>query len=191
LPNAARRYGTSYVATCFDRTPSMTFAGRNPEERWRHESRWRGPRTRILQSLARSAPGATTTRVQLHRARGVNIGSNVWIGYDSILETGFPHLITIGDNVTLSVRVLIIAHFRELEGVTIEQDVFLGPGVIVLPSVVVGRGAVVTAGSVVTRSIPELTLAQGNPAVAIAKLSAPFRRDVSQTEFYRSLRPLR
>jgi acetyltransferase-like isoleucine patch superfamily enzyme len=148
-------------------------------------------RIRILQSLARAAPGATTTRVQLHRARGVNIGNNVWIGYDSILETGFPDLITIEDDATLSVRVMIIAHFRELQGVTIGRAAFLGPGVIVLPSVVVGHGAVVTAGSVVTRSIPQLTLAQGNPAVAVAKLSAPFCRDVSQTAFYRSLRPLR
>jgi acetyltransferase-like isoleucine patch superfamily enzyme len=169
----------------------MSHAGRDPEEQWRREDRWRGMRIRILQSLARAAPGATTTRVRLHRARGVHIGSNVWIGYDSILDTGFPHLITIEDNATLSVRVMIIAHFKELEGVTIERDAFLGPGVIVLPSVVVGHGAVVTAGSVVTRSIPHLTLAQGNPAVAIARLSKPFCRDMAQTEFYRSLRPLR
>jgi serine acetyltransferase len=155
------------------------------------ESRWRGARNRILQALAREAPGAQTTRVRLHRARGVNIGANVFIGYDTILETGFPQLITIEDNVTISIRVTIVAHFNGIGGVTIERDAFLGPGVIVLPAVVVGRGAVVAAGSVVTRSIPELTLAQGNPAVAVAKLSAPFRSDLAATEFYRTLRPLR
>ena len=155
------------------------------------ENRWRGARNRILQALAREAPGAETTRVRLHRARGVNIGANVWIGYDVVLETGFPQLITIEDNATVSVRVTIIAHFNGIEGVTIERDAFLGPGVIVLPSVVVGYGAVVGAGSVVTRSIPQLTLAQGNPAVASAKLSTPFRRDMAGTEFYRTLRPLR
>ena len=163
----------------------MTYAGREPE------NRWRGTRNRILQTLAREAPGAETTRVRLHRARGVNIGANVWIGYDVILDTGFPHLITIEDNAALSVRVTIIAHMWEAEMVTIERDAYLGVGVIVLPSVVVGHGAVVTAGSVVTRSIPPLTLAQGNPAVAIAKLSTPFRRDMTQTEFYRTMRPLR
>lgn len=173
----------------------MTYAGREPiamsATSARSENRWRGTRNRILQALAREAPGARTTRVRLHRARGVNIGANVYIGYDVILETSFPQLITIEDNAQLGVRVMIIAHFHETEGVTIERDTVLGPGVIVLPSVVVGHGAVVTAGSVVTRSIPQLTLAQGNPAVAIAKLSTPLRRDMGKMEFYRSLRPLR
>jgi acetyltransferase-like isoleucine patch superfamily enzyme len=147
----------------------------------------------MLQAIARGAPGGETTRVWLHRARGVTIGDNVWIGYDAILETGFPHLITIEDNASIGIRVTLIAHFKETEkeGVTIERDVFLGPGVIVLPAVVVGHGAVVAAGSVVTRSIPPLTLAQGNPAVPIAKLSSPFRQEMTQAAFYRSLRPLR
>ena len=163
-----------------------TSAGREPQ------SRWRDVRNRILQTVAREAPGAQTTRVRLHRGRGVNIGANVFIGYDVILETAFPELITIEDNAVLSIRVTITAHFfRDLAGVTIERDAFLGPGVIVLPSVVVGHGSVVSAGSVVTRSIPPLTLAQGNPATAIAELSMPYHEGTTQTEFYRTLRPLR
>ena len=157
----------------------------------RPESPWRAARNRVLQTLAREAPGALTTRVRLHRARGVKIGSNVYIGYDVILETSFPELITIEDNAQLGVRVMILAHFGEIDGVTIERDAVLGPGVIVLPSVIVGRGAVVTAGSVVTRSIPELTLAQGNPAAPVAKLATPLGRHTAKTAFYRSLRPLR
>lgn len=163
----------------------MTYVGREPD------TRWRGVKNRILQTLAREVPGAQTTRVRLHRARGVTIGANAWVGYDVILETAHPELITIEDNAVLSIRVTIIAHMWEIGGVTIERDAYLGAGVIVLPSVVVGHGAVVTAGSVVTRSIPPLTLAQGNPAVVIAKLSAPFRRDMTRTEFYRALRPVR
>jgi acetyltransferase-like isoleucine patch superfamily enzyme len=157
----------------------------------RREDPWKAARNRVLQTLAREAPGALTTRVRLHRARGVKIGTNVYIGYDVILETSFPELITIEDNVQLGVRVMILAHFGEIEGVKIERDAVLGPGVIVLPSVIVGRGAVVTAGSVVTRSIPELTLAQGNPAVPIAKLATPLARYSAKATFYRSLRPLR
>ncbi len=164
----------------------MTQLDREPERRWR------GVKNRMLQTLAREVPGAGTNRVRLHRARGVNIGANVQIGYDVILETAFPHLITIEDNATLGVRVTIIAHmFEALNGVTIERDTLLGPGVIVLPPAVVGHGSVVAAGSVVTRSIPPLTLAQGNPAVAIANLSTPFRRNMTQAEFYRAMRPVR
>ena len=141
------------------------------------ENRWRAAKNRVLQEFAQVLPGARTLRVKLHRTRGVNIGDNVWIGYDAVLETAFPELITIEDNVSIGLRVVILAHFVEATSVKIERDAFLGPGVIVLPSAVVGHGAVVTAGSVVRQSIPPLTVAQGNPAVPIAKVDTPLRLD--------------
>src|ERR1700747_1973307 len=61
------------------------------------ESLLQGFRNRILQHLARIAPGAQRLRVTLHRLRGVQIGENVWIGYDVILDTSRPYLITIED----------------------------------------------------------------------------------------------
>jgi acetyltransferase-like isoleucine patch superfamily enzyme len=48
--------------------------------------------------------------------------------------------------------------------ITIEDDVWLGFGVIVLSGVHIGRGAVVGAGSVVTHSIPDGAIAVGAPA---------------------------
>src|ERR1700751_1443100 len=93
----------------------------------------RGFKNRVLQHLARVLPGARTLRVALHRARGVQIGKNVWIGYDVILETSRPHLITIADGCSIGMRVSVIAHFRETAGVKIESDAFIGPGVLILP----------------------------------------------------------
>lgn len=154
------------------------------------ESSLRGLINRFLQHLARILPGARTLRVALHRARGVKIGKNVWIGYDVILETSRPYLITIGDGSSISMRTTVIAHFRETKGVTIEQDVFVGPGVIILPNVVVGRGAVVTAGSVVTRPVPPMTVVQGNPAIPVARCGIPLRPDVKMKEFSRGLNPV-
>ena len=157
---------------------------------YRLEPRWRAVRNRILQVLAQMGPGHRTLRVRLHRARGVNIGANVYIDYDVILETAHPELITIEDDAQIGVRVTVMAHFGGAAGVTIERGAFLDTGVIVMPSVVVGHGAVVTAGSVVTRSIPPLTLARGNPAVPVAALSEPIGHK-PKVDFYRSLRPLR
>src|SRR5438094_10260783 len=147
-----------------------------------------GLKNRILQFLARNVPGATTMRVRLNRWRGVNIGKDVWIGYDTIIETSCPHLVTIRDRAAIGMRVTIIAHNREQRGVIIEEDVSFGAGVIVLPNVTIGRGAIVTAGSVVTKSVPPKTMMQGNPARPIATVEIPFGLNVSVKEFAKGLR---
>jgi serine acetyltransferase len=154
------------------------------------ENIFRGFRNRLFQHLARILPGARSLRVSLHRWRGVHIGKDVWIGYDVILDTSRPHLITIEDRASLSMRVTVIAHFRETQGVKIEQDAFVGPGAILLPNVTIGRGAVVTAGSVVSQSVPPMTIVQGNPAVPIANCGIPLSSEVTLKEFSRRLRPL-
>jgi len=154
------------------------------------ENLFQGIRNRLFQHLARILPGARSLRVALHRARGVHIGEGVWIGYDVILDTSRPHLITIEDRASLSMRVTVIAHFRETQGVKIEQDAFIGPGAIILPNVTIGRGAVVTAGSVVTQSVPPMTLVQGNPAVPIASCGIPLSSEVTLKDFSRRLKPL-
>lgn len=156
-----------------------------------YERTYIGLKNRILQEVARIIPGARTTRVLLHRWRGVSIGKGAWIGYDCILETSRPHLIRIGPNVIISVRAMLIAHFRGVEGIVIEEDSFVGPGAIVLPGVTVGRGSVITAGSVVSSSVPPMTVVQGNPARPIATCGVVLVSDAPLKLFYRSLRPIR
>lgn len=151
----------------------------------------KGLANRLLQLLAQALPGARTVRVMLHRARGVHIGKDVFISQDVLLETEHPQLITIEDRVVIGMRGIVIAHMREKrQGVRIERDAFVGPGVIVMPNVTIGHGAVVAAGSVVTRSVPPLTVVQGNPAVPIAKCEIPLTADVTLADFSRRLRPL-
>ena len=60
-----------------------------------------------------------------------------------------------------------------------------------LPGVTIGRGAVVMAGSVVTRSVPPMTMVQGNPAAPVAKCGVPLGANTPLGEFYRALQPLR
>lgn len=163
--------------------------------------RWRyllaDARNRLLQLVALYAPGATTVRPKLHRWRGVEVGKDVFIGTDAILETAYPNLISIGDEVVIGIRTTIIGHFR-LDGeeplqrpsVRIEDRVFIGPGVIILPNVTIGHGAVVNAGSVVSRSVPSLTMVQGNPAVPVARCGVPLGAHTPLKQFYRSLRPM-
>lgn len=53
------------------------------------------------------------------------------------------------------------------KGIEIGNDCWIGNNVIVLDGVHIGKGAVVGAGSVVTKSIPEFSVAVGNPCRVI------------------------
>ena len=159
-------------------------------------------RIRLLQFVALYAPGARSFRVWLHRRRGVRIGHDVFISIDSIIETSRPELVYIGDRVILGIRTTIIAHFHgatpaergegdEKFSVRIEDDVFVGPGAIILPGVTIAQGAVVAAGSVVTSNVAPMTVVQGNPARPVARADVPLGPKTSAAEFYRNLRPIR
>jgi acetyltransferase-like isoleucine patch superfamily enzyme len=52
------------------------------------------------------------------------------------------------------------------DGPTIEDNVSLGAGAIVLPGVRVGTGSFVAAGAVVTKDVPARSLVRGNPGTA-------------------------
>jgi acetyltransferase-like isoleucine patch superfamily enzyme len=164
------------------------------------DSKLAGLKNRIFQVLALYAPGYKTTRVWLHRMRGVSIGENASIGLSAIIESAYPSLVRIGNNVTIGMRVIVIGHLRDSTAqararhehtVTIEDGAYIGPGVIILPNVTIGRGAVVSAGSVVSRSVPAHTLVRGNPAVPIARCGVSLGGGVSYEEFVRQLRPLK
>jgi acyl-CoA synthetase (AMP-forming)/AMP-acid ligase II/acetyltransferase-like isoleucine patch superfamily enzyme/acyl carrier protein len=164
------------------------------------DSFWSGLRNRLFQCIALYIPGNKTSRVWLHRKRGVSIGRNVSIGTSALIETAYPRLVSIGDNVTIGMRAVIIAHFRDSTvqsrmldrpTVRLEDNVYLGPGVIVLPNVTIGYGAVVSAGSVVTHSVPPKTLVQGNPAKPVARCGVSLGGGVPYEQFLRQLTPIK
>jgi len=149
-----------------------------------------GIKNRLLQQLAMSAPGGFKLRVALQRLRGVQIGKDVWIGYGALIETAYPNLVTIGDRVVIGIRSTILAHFQEVTGVTIENDVYIGACAVVLPGVTVGEGAVISAGSVVSSSVPPMTVVQGNPAKRVARCGIPLGLHTSRAEFMKHLKKL-
>jgi acyl-CoA synthetase (AMP-forming)/AMP-acid ligase II/acetyltransferase-like isoleucine patch superfamily enzyme/acyl carrier protein len=203
MTKIASHFNTEMPLASFLRSPTIETIARYLQEKESlisiQDSVWVGLKNRLLQLAALYAPGYTTTRVWLHRMRGVSIGNNVSIGLSALIETAYPRLICIGNNVTIGMRAIIIGHLRDLTTqardsheptVRIEDDVYIGPGVIVLPNVTIGRGAVVTAGSVVARSVPPQTLAQGNPAKPIAHCGVSLGGGVAYEQFLRHLEPL-
>lgn len=150
-----------------------------------------GIKNRLLQTLAELVPaGGAGFRITLHRLRGVHIGEDVWIGYGALIETACPNLVTIGNRVIVGIRATILAHFQELQGVRIKDDVYIGACAVILPGVTIGEGAVISAGSVVTASVPPMTVVQGNPARRIAKCGIPLGLNTSRAEFMRRLKRL-
>jgi acetyltransferase-like isoleucine patch superfamily enzyme len=128
--------------------------------------------------------------------------SGIWIGDHSLI--GEYNVIRgqggvrIGDRVYTSpmVQLLAVDHvfddptrsFVDLgitaQGITIENDVWIGAGAIVTDGVTIGQGAVVAAGSVVTRNVPPRTVVAGAPAREIRAVGASRPRSDTRPVYF-------
>ena len=108
------------------------------------------------------------------KSRGLRIGEHVDIFTDYPFDSLYPGLISVGNYVTISSNVKILAHDASmgyLNGgatkigiVDIGDHVFIGHGSTILCNVRIGDHAVIGAGSVVTTDVPPHTVFAGNPA---------------------------
>jgi len=123
------------------------------------------------------------------RLPAVTIGNNCYIGH-------FSHIIgsksiRIEDNVLIADKVCIEDCTHSWEDISkpvkeqpilfagevrIKQGAWIGESVIILPGVTVGTNSVIGANSVVTKSIPDYTLAAGNPAKVIKKYNFEIKK---------------
>ena len=87
---------------------------------------------------------------------GISIGKDVLIASNcSMVDT--QHIYADPDK-------LIKAQDYTSQGITLEDDVWLGAGVVVMDGVRIGRGAIVGAGAVVTKDVPPYAIVAGVPA---------------------------
>jgi len=110
---------------------------------------------------------------------GIKIGRDSLIGEYSVIRGQGG--VQIGDRVYTSpfAQIIAVNHvfddpnrpFTEqgitAEGITIEDDVWLGAGAVITDGVRVGKGAVIAAGAVVTKDVPPHTVVGGVPAKPI------------------------
>lgn len=110
---------------------------------------------------------------------GMKVGKNCHIYSDNTIDHIYPHLISIGDNVTISTNVTILVHDAstnvvgagtKLGRVTIGDNVFIGTGSIVLCNTHIGSNVVVGAGSIVTHDLPDNGVYAGAPARRICSI---------------------
>jgi len=133
--------------------------------------RWQWLRCLIINRWAMGLPHINTRlRKFLLRLGGVTVGAGGFIGMDGWFEECYPHRLVIGDNVTISFRVTLVAHGprrRTDMRIVLEDGVYIGCNTTVLAGVTIGRGARIGAGSVVTKDVPPGVVAAGNPCRVI------------------------
>jgi acetyltransferase-like isoleucine patch superfamily enzyme len=151
--------------------------------------------SRLAGRIAFIAPGGFSLRPWLQRLRGVEIGSNVWIGQLVYIDELHPTDVVIGDNCTISLRTSIISHFysgprRPTSNgkIVIEKDVFIGPHCVILPNVRIGEGAVIRAGTVVSRNVPAHTFWGPPAAEALGVATVPLTPEHPYEEFVQGLK---
>ncbi len=103
------------------------------------------------------------------------VGNRSHIRQSTMINTSRP--VSIGDDSAIGGKTLIFTHGTwqsKLEGypctfapVKIGHNVWIAWKVFILPGVEIGDGVLVSAGSVVTKSIPNKSLASGNPATVV------------------------
>lgn len=96
-----------------------------------------------------------------------------------------PYLVTLGDNVYISVGARFVCHdgstlpFRrlipdlEIAGeIVLGDNIFVGAGALILPNVTIGSNCIIGANSVVTKSFPDNVVVAGNPARVVNSIEA-------------------
>lgn len=110
---------------------------------------------------------------------GMKLGHNSYINSGCLIDTGWPWLISIGDNVIIASDVTILAHDAstnivgcgtKLGRVTIGNNVFIGTKSVILCNTKIGDNVVVGAGSVVTHDLPAGGVYAGSPAIKICTI---------------------
>lgn len=116
----------------------------------------------------------------------VYFGNNVYANFNlTIVDDGIVRIgdaVQIGPNVTITTAGHPVDPMMRRQGlqynveVVIEENAWLGAGVIVLPGVTIGKNAVIGAGSVVTHDIPSDVVAVGSPCRVLREIGAHDRK---------------
>lgn len=118
--------------------------------------------------------------------RGMKIGKNFNRQSGTRMDPSHCWLISIGEDVTLSNKVQILAHddttriytgYGRVGRVCIGNRVFVGANSTILMNTRIGNDVIIGAGSLVTKDIPDNCVVAGVPAKIIGKTSEYIERE--------------
>lgn len=125
-------------------------------------------------------------------SHGFRAGKNFHYNNGYPIDSSWPWLISVGDDVTLSTGVKLLAHdastvkagaHTKIGIVEIGNNVFIGANSIVLCNTRIGDNVIIGAGSVVTHDIPSNSVYAGNPAKYICSFDKFRKKHISAREY--------
>jgi carbonic anhydrase/acetyltransferase-like protein (isoleucine patch superfamily) len=142
----------------------VTIKGRSPQL---HAESWVAPNASLIGEVRLAAQASVwysaTLRAEAEPIE-VGFGTNIQDGVTVHVDHEFP--VCIGAGVS-------VGHNAVLHGCTVEDDVLIGMGAVVLNGAVIGAGSLIAAGAVVPPGIviPPLSLVAGVPGRVRRQLS--------------------
>ena len=139
-------------------------------------------RTEIIKKLFKKTGKdfCLVPKINVDYGFNITIGDNFYSNYNLVIldeaEVIFGNNIFIGPNCSFYTACHPIdykqrnACYEYSKKIIVGNNVWFGGNVVVCPGVTIGDGSVIGAGSVVTKSIPQNTIAVGNPARVIKEI---------------------
>ena len=120
--------------------------------------------------------------IQLERLihNGLIIGERLNLQPGAVIDSHHCWLISIGDDVTIAPRAIILAHdastkyhlgYTKIAPVHIGNRVFIGANSVILPGVTIGDDVIIGSGTIVSRDVPANVVVAGNPARVVCSLA--------------------
>ncbi len=137
----------------------------------------------LLKDLIPDIPDTSIVCPPVHcdHGHGIRLGEHVFVNANCTFLDGA--YITIGNHTLVGPDVKIYTPHHPMDyiarreskefayPVTIGDDCWIGGGAIICPGVTIGNRCVIGAGSVVTKDVPDDSVAAGNPARIIRRVS--------------------
>ena len=143
--------------------------------------------------------------IKILRKEGISIGEGCTINKDVVFGTE-PYLISIGNNVRVTLGVKFITHdgglfvprnlglidkkADKIGKIKIGNNVNIGWNAIIMPGVTIGNNVIIATGSIVVKDVPDGTVVAGVPAKKIETIEEYVEKNKEKVLLTKHMKPI-